>query len=84
VKLWEDKEVDFVYEIFNWVMVPLHPTIFDHPPPRILDNIVTNLSSVADWYIEAKLSYLRVFGAYVPPHAFPLFIPDNLACREVA
>jgi hypothetical protein len=83
-KLWENKAVDFVYEIFNWVMVPLHVTIFGHPPPRISDNIVTNLSSIADWYVEAEFSYLRIFGASVPPHALPLFIPDKLACREVA
>jgi hypothetical protein len=29
-KLCEDKASDFVYEIFNWVMVPLHVTIFGH------------------------------------------------------
>jgi hypothetical protein len=84
VKLWENKVADFVYEIFNWVMVPLHATIFGHPPPRILDSIVTNLSSIADWYIEVEFSYLEVFGASVPLHAFPLFILDKLACREVA
>ena len=39
---------------------------------------------MADWYVEAEFSYLRVFGASIPPHAFPLFIPDKLACREVA
>jgi hypothetical protein len=83
-KLWENKAENFAYEIFNWVMVPLHIAIFGHPPPRISDNIVTNLSSIADWYVEAEFSYLRVFGASVPPHALPLFIPDKLACREVA
>jgi hypothetical protein len=82
-KLWEDKASDFVYEIFNWVMVPLHVTIFGHPPPRISDSITVNLSSIADWYVEAEFSYLRVFGTSVPPNALPLFIPDRLACREV-
>jgi hypothetical protein len=32
-KLWEDKAKDFIYEIFNWVMVPMHVAIFGHPPP---------------------------------------------------
>jgi hypothetical protein len=63
-------------------MVPLHVTIFGHPPPRISDSIVMNLSSIADWYVEAEFSYLRFFGASVPLHALPLFIPDTLACRE--
>jgi hypothetical protein len=84
LKLWENKATDFVYEIFNWVMVPLHVTIFGHLPPRISDSIVMNLSSIADWYVEVEFSYLRVFGASVPPHALPLFIPNKLACREVA
>jgi hypothetical protein len=83
-KLWEDKASDFVYEIFNWVMVPLHVTIFGHPPHRISDSITVNLSSIADWYVEEEFSYLRVFGAYVPPNALPLFIPNRLACHEIA
>jgi hypothetical protein len=83
-KLWENKAGKFTYEIFNWVMVPLHITIFGHPPPRVSDNIATGLSGIADWYVEAEFSYIRVFGASVPPHALPLFIPDKLACREVA
>jgi hypothetical protein len=83
-KLWENKAAYFIYEIFNWVMVPLHVTIFSHLPPRISDSIVTNLSSIPDWYVEAEFSYLKVFGAFVPLHAFPLFIPDKMAYREVS
>jgi hypothetical protein len=83
-KLWEEKASDFVYEIFNWVMVPLHVTIFGHPPPRISDSIVVNLSSIANWYMEAKFSYLKVFDASVPSNALPLFILDRLACREIS
>jgi hypothetical protein len=83
-KLSEDKASDFVYEIFNWVMVPLHVPIFEHPPPRISNNIMVNLSSIANSYVEAEFSYLRVFSASVPPNALPLFIPDRLACHEIA
>jgi hypothetical protein len=83
-KLWEDKAADFIYEIFNWVMVSMHVIIFGNPPPRISDSIAANLSSVADWYVEAEFSYIRVFGASVPPYALPLFIPDRLVCREIA
>jgi hypothetical protein len=83
-KLWEDKAKEFIYEIFNWVMVPMHVSIFGHPPPRISDNITANLSSMEDWYIEAEFSYIRVFGTSVPPYALPLFLPDKLVCREIA
>jgi hypothetical protein len=65
-------------------MVPLHVAIFGQPPPRISDNVVTNLSSMEDWYIEAEFSYIRVFDTSVPPYALPLFFPDNLLCREIA
>jgi hypothetical protein len=83
-KLWENNANKFIYEIFNWVMVPLHVTIFGLLPPRISDSIAENLSHIADWYVEEEFSYLRVFGAAVPPSALPLFIPDKLACREIA
>jgi hypothetical protein len=65
-------------------MVPLHISIFGHPPPRISDSIAANLSGIEDWYIEAEFSYFRVFGTIVPPLALPLFILDKLACCEVA
>jgi hypothetical protein len=83
-KLWENKANKFMYEIFNWVMVPLHIAIFGRSPPRISDSIAANLKGIADWYVEAEFSYFRVFGAIVPPFALPLFIPDKLAYREIA
>jgi hypothetical protein len=44
---------------------------------------MANLGKIADWYIEEKFSYIRVFGCLVPPNALPKFLPDRLACREV-
>jgi hypothetical protein len=83
-KLWENNANEFIYEIFNWVVVPLHVTIFGLLPPRISDGIAANLSQITDWYVEEEFSYLRVFGATVPPMALPQFIPDKLACCEIA
>jgi hypothetical protein len=83
-KLWEDKEKYLFYEICNWVVVPMHITIYGYPPPRISDKIVTNLGKIADWYIEEHFSYIRVFGCSIPPHALPLFLPDHLVCHEVS
>jgi hypothetical protein len=65
-------------------MLPLHIAIFGHPPPHISNIVAANLSGIADWYVEAEFSYFRVFGAVVPPLALPLFIPDKLACHEIA
>jgi hypothetical protein len=83
-KLWEDKATEFIYEIFNWVMVPMHVYIFGNPPLRISDSISINLNNVAKWYVEVEFSYIRVFGTSIPPYALPLFIPDRLVCREIA
>jgi hypothetical protein len=70
-KLWEEKEKEFFYEIFNWVVVSMHTTIYGCPPPRILDKIVTNLGRIQYWYIKEHFSYIRVFGCSVPPYDFP-------------
>jgi hypothetical protein len=83
-KLWEDNAKEFIYEIFNRVMVPLHIAIFVQPLPRISDSVVTNLSSMADWYIEVEFPYIRFFGTFVPPYALPLFFLDKLLCHEIA
>jgi hypothetical protein len=82
--LWEDKAKEFLYDIFNWVVVPMHISIFSQPPPRISDKDAKYLIHVADWYIERKFSYIRVFGCSVPPYALPLFLPDNLVCHEIS
>jgi hypothetical protein len=82
-KLWENEANKFIYEIFNWVMVPLHIAIFGHSPPRISDSIAANLNSIADWYVEAEFSYFIVFRATVPPLTLPLFISNKLACHEI-
>jgi hypothetical protein len=74
--LWEDKAKDFFYEIYNWVVVPMHTTIYGYPPPRISNKIVTNLGEIEDWYVEENFSYIRVFGCSVSPHDLPQFLPD--------
>jgi hypothetical protein len=62
LKLWEDKEKDFFYEICNYVVVLMHVAIYGCPPSRIFEKIVTNLGKIEDWYIEEHFSYIRVFG----------------------
>jgi hypothetical protein len=79
-KLWEDKARDLFYEICHYVVVLMHITLYGFPPPRISDKIMANLGKIADWYIEEKFSYIRVFGCSVPPHALPIFLLDRLVC----
>jgi hypothetical protein len=83
-KLWEEKVKDFFYEICHYVVIPVHQILYGYPPPRISEQIMGNLKTVADWFIEENFSYIRVFGCSIPPHALPKFLPDRLVCREVA
>jgi hypothetical protein len=82
--LWKEKAKNLFYEICNWVVVPMHTTIYGYPPPRISDKIVTNLGKIADWYVEEQSSYIRVFGCSVPPYALSQVLPERLVCREFA
>jgi hypothetical protein len=82
--LCEDKEKYFFYEIYNYVVVSMHITIYGFPPPRILDKIVANLGKIVDWYIDENFSYIMVFGCFVHLHALPMFLLDQLVCQEVA
>jgi hypothetical protein len=83
-KLWEDKAIDFFYEIYHYVVVPIYISIYDFPPPIISDRIMANLGKIEDLYIEENFSYIRVFECSVPPHSLPKFLPYQLVCREVA
>jgi hypothetical protein len=72
-KLWEDKAKDLFYEIFHHVVVPIHVALYGFPPPRISDRIMGNLGKIADWFIDEKFSYIKVFRCSIPPHALPNF-----------
>ena len=83
-KLWEEKAKDFFYEICHNVVIHVHIAVYGHPPSRISDRIMGNLGKLEYWFIEENVSYIRVFGFLVPPHALPIFLPDQLVCGEVA
>jgi hypothetical protein len=83
-KLWEENSKDSFYEICHNMVIPIHENIYGHPPRKILEQIMGNLSAIVDWYIEELFSYIRVFGCYISPHVLPRFLPDRLVCREVA
>jgi hypothetical protein len=83
-KLWEENSKDFFYEIHHDIVVHVHIAIYGHPQPRISKNIMGNLGTLEDWFIEDNFSYIRVFGCSIPPHSLPQFLPDKMVCREVA
>jgi hypothetical protein len=83
-KLWEENAKDSFYEIFHFVVIPLHQMLYGCAPPCISESVIGNLRVVVDWFIEENFSYIRVFKCSIPPQAPPKFLPDRLVCREVA
>jgi hypothetical protein len=82
--LWEENAKDAFYEICHFVIISMHKIFFRCEPPCISNTVTENLKAIADWFIDEKFSYIRVYGCSTPPHALPKFLPDILVCREVA
>jgi hypothetical protein len=60
-KLWEENAKEHIYEICNYIIIPLHQTFFDFLLPRITEQAMHNLDQIGDWYIEEMFSYIKVF-----------------------
>jgi hypothetical protein len=82
-QLWEEKVKDLFYEICHYVVIPMNQILYGLPP-WISEQIMGNLKTVVDWFIEENFSYIKVFRCSIPPHALPKFLPDRLVCREMA
>jgi hypothetical protein len=65
-------------------VIHVHKTSYGYSPPQISKQIMGNLKTVADWFIEENFSYIMVFGCSISPHSLPMFLLDKLVCREVA
>jgi hypothetical protein len=61
-------------------VVPTHVAIYGHPSPRISKKIMGNLGTFAEGYIEEKISYIRVLGYSIAPHALPKILTNRLVC----
>jgi hypothetical protein len=62
----------------------MHKMFYGCEPPHISESVSGNLKAIADWFVDEKFSYIRVYGCSIPPHALPKFLPDRLVLREVA
>jgi hypothetical protein len=82
-KIWEENAKDSFYEIFHFMVIPLHRMLYGCEPPHISNSIKGNLRAIVDWIEEEAFSHIRVFGCSTPPHALLKFLPDRLVCREV-
>jgi hypothetical protein len=65
-KLWEENVEDSFYEIFHFMVIPVHQMLYGYTPPRISDSVIGNIKLVADWFIEENFSYMRVFRMLYP------------------
>jgi hypothetical protein len=82
--LWEENVKDVFYEIFDFIVIPMHKMFYGCEPPRISKTVSENFKAIADWFIDENFSYIRVYGCSVPLHALPKFLPNRLVLREVA
>jgi hypothetical protein len=83
-KLWEENVKDSIYDLFHFVVLPMHHMLYECAPPHISETVMGNLKVVSDWFIEEKFSYIRVFGCSSPPHVLPKFLLDRMVCRLVS
>ena len=81
--LWEENDKNSFYEIFHFIVIPIHKKNYGCEPPRISETVSENLKEIADWFIDENFSYIRVYGCSIPPHELPKFLPDRLVLREV-
>jgi hypothetical protein len=82
--LWEENAKNAFYEIFHFIIIPMHKMFHGCESPRISESVSGNIKAIADWFVDENFSYIRVYGCSIPPHALPKFLLDRLVLREVA
>jgi hypothetical protein len=82
--LWEENAKNVFYEIFHFIVIPMHKMFYGYEPPLIFEPVSENLKAIVDWFIDENFSYIRVYGCSIPPHALSKFLLDRLVLREVA
>jgi hypothetical protein len=81
--LWERNFKFHFYDIYNYVMIPLHEVIFGKTPPRVSQDIKEALVQIGVWFIDELFNYIRVYGSEVGPHSFPRYILERISIREI-
>jgi hypothetical protein len=66
LKLWEENDKDYFYEIHHFVVIPVHQMLYGCAPPRISKSFIGKLKVVSDWFIEENFSYIKVFRMFYP------------------
>jgi hypothetical protein len=75
--LWEENAKNAFYEIFHFIIIPMHKMFHGCEPPRISEPVSENLKAIADWFVDENFSYIRVYGCSIPPHVLPKFLPTD-------
>lgn len=50
---------------------PLNSVLFREEPPCMPERARKSLHNIVDWFPIGEETYIKVFGAYKPPHALP-------------
>jgi hypothetical protein len=42
------------------------------------------IKEIGDWFLDEEFSYIRIYGCEGAPHFLPIYVPNQLALREVS
>jgi hypothetical protein len=81
--LWENMYKKFYSQICDFVIPRIYFLIFGQECPRLSKKEKNILTCIGNWYLEEKYTYLRIYGAMIPPHVLPIYVPDSLVIEEI-
>lgn len=79
--LCDSNYFDNFYEVFHRLIMPIYEIVFEAKPPKMSPEAMDNLKKIGNKFGEGY--YIRFLGSYVTPHFLPLYIHDQVLCREV-
>ena len=55
--LWEENAKDTFYEIFHFIIIPMHKMFYGCEPPHISKLVSENIKAIAYWFVDENRKY---------------------------
>jgi hypothetical protein len=82
--LWDINYKKYIYDIYEYFLVPLFIIIFNHPPHRVSQGAIIVIKEIGDWCIGKYYTYFKIYGCSQAPHILPKYVPKKLLAKEIA
>jgi hypothetical protein len=69
----------FYSQICDSLIPTIYFLIFGQECPRLSKHAKKVLNCIGNWYFEEKHTYLRIYGAMIPPHLLPIYVPEYIS-----